>query len=72
MTNSQRDYSNYLTRLARTSTKTIRELHSEKLVREVGKSYGLSESEMDQVVKEMEVVSYVTDEEFVDYGKGVR
>ena len=49
MTNSQRDYSDYLTRLARTSTKTIRELNGEKLVREVGKSYGLSEEEMREV-----------------------
>ena len=51
MTNSQKDYSNYLTRLARTSTKTIQELHSEKLVREVGRSYGLSENEMREVVE---------------------
>ena len=54
MTNSQKDYSDYLTRLARTSTKTISELNGEKLVREVGKSYGLSDGEMDKAVKELE------------------
>ena len=51
MTNLQKDYSDYLTRLARTSTKTISELNGEKLVREVGRSYGLSEDEMREVVE---------------------
>jgi predicted Zn-dependent protease with MMP-like domain len=43
------EYANYLTRLARMSDKTAQEFNREKLVREVGKSYGLSEKEMDEV-----------------------
>ena len=45
------EYSDYLTRLARNSTKTAQEFNKENIVREVGKSYGLSEKEMDEVGK---------------------
>ena len=43
------EYADYLTRLARNSTKTAQEFNQENIVREVGKSYGLSEKEMDEV-----------------------
>ena len=43
------EYADYLTRLARNSTKTEQEFNREKLVREVGKEYGLSEKEMGEV-----------------------
>ena len=49
MNELQREYADYLTRLARNSTKTAQEFNREKVVREVGKSYGLSEKEMDEV-----------------------
>jgi hypothetical protein len=51
MNQSQREYADYLTRLARNSTKTEQEFNQENIVREVGKSYGLSEKEMDEVGK---------------------
>ena len=51
MNQSQREYIDYLTRLARNSDKTAQEFNREKLVREVGKSYGCSEKEMDEAVK---------------------
>jgi predicted Zn-dependent protease with MMP-like domain len=46
---AKREYSDYLTRLARNSTKTVQEFNKENIVREVGKNYGLSEKEMDEV-----------------------
>lgn len=49
MNQTQREYADYLTRLARNSTKTVQEFNKENIVREVGKSYGLSEKEMDEV-----------------------
>ena len=51
MTPSQKNYADYLTRLSRTGTKTAQDHHNEKLTREVGESYGLSESEMREVVE---------------------
>ena len=49
------EYADYLTRLARNSTKTEQEFNKEKLVREVGKSYGLSEIEMDEVAMQSNI-----------------
>lgn len=43
------EYADYLTRLARNSTKTEQEFNKENIVREVGKSYGLSEKEIGEV-----------------------
>ena len=47
------EYSDYLTRLARNSQKSAQDFNKEKIVREVGKEYGLSEKEMDEVVRSM-------------------
>lgn len=44
------EYADYLTRLARNSTKPASDWNKEKTTRGVGKSYGLSETEMDEVV----------------------
>lgn len=51
MNKSQKEYSDYLTRLTRNSTKTAQEFNKELAVREVGKSYGLSEKVMDEVAE---------------------
>ena len=48
-------YADYLTRLARNSTKTAQEFNKENIVREVGKSYGLSEKEMDEVAMQSNI-----------------
>ena len=45
------EYADCLTRLARNSTKTEWEFNRELAVREVGKSYGCSEMEMDEAVR---------------------
>ena len=50
MNQSQREYIDYLTRLTRNSDKTAQEFNKENIVREVGKSYGCSEMEMDEAV----------------------
>lgn len=49
MTKEQYDYLEYLTRLQVKSRTKLSEINKLKLVREVGKSYGLSEMEMDEV-----------------------
>ena len=45
------EYADYLTKIARIGTKTAQEFNKENIVREVGKSYGCSEMEMDEAVK---------------------
>ena len=45
------EYADYLIRLSRNSQKSAQEFNKEKIVREVGESYGLSETEMDEVIK---------------------
>lgn len=52
MTKEQHDYLDYLTRLQVKSRTKLSEINKLKLVREVGKSYGLSEKEMDEVIVE--------------------
>ena len=54
MNQSQREYIDYLTRLARSTTKSMSEFNLELAVREVGKSYGCSEMEMDEAVRAAE------------------
>jgi len=54
MNESQREYSDYLTRLSRNSQKSAQDFNKEKIVREVGKSYGLSEKEMNEVGRSIE------------------
>ena len=51
MNQSRREYIDYLTRLARNTTKSMSEFNLELAVKEVGKSYGLNEKEMDEAVK---------------------
>ena len=51
MNQSQIEYIDYLTRLTRNTTKSMSEFNLELVVREVGKSYGCSETEMDEAVK---------------------
>ena len=51
MKQPQIEYADYLTKLTRNSTKTAQEFNKELVVREVGKSYGCSEKEMDEVIK---------------------
>ena len=48
------EYADYLARLSRNSQKSAQELNKEALVCEVGKEYGLSEREMDEVARSVE------------------
>ena len=51
MNQSQREYIDYLIRLTRNTNKSMSEFNLELAVKEVGKSYGCSEKEMDEAVK---------------------
>ena len=51
MNQSQKEYIDYLTRLARNINKSMSEYNLELAAREVGKGYGCSEMEMDEAVK---------------------
>ena len=51
MNQSQREYIDYLTRLARNINKSMSEFNLELAVREIEKGYGCSEMEMEEAVK---------------------
>ena len=51
MTESQREYLDFLGRDIRKTNQTLREANEQLINREVGISYGLSEKEMDEAVK---------------------
>ena len=55
MNQSQREYIDYLTRLARNINKSMSEFNLELAVREVEKGYGCSAMEMDEAVKVAEM-----------------
>ena len=54
MNQSQKEYIDYLTRLARNINKSMSEFNLELAVREAGKGYGCSEMEMDEAVRAAE------------------
>ena len=54
MSQSQREYIDYLTRLARNINKSMSEFNLELAVREVEKGYGCSEMEMEESVRAAE------------------
>ena len=54
MNQSQKEYIDYLTRLARNINKSMSEFNLELAVREVGKGYGCSEMEMEESVRVVE------------------
>jgi len=54
MKENQQQYLEYLQRLQIKSHAKLSEINKLKLVREVGKSYGLNDAEMDEVVLEGE------------------
>lgn len=43
MTDSQKEYIEYLTRASRCSTETVLDWHNKAILKEIGESYGLSE-----------------------------
>lgn len=51
MTTNQQEYIDYLNRQIRNTTMTIQDANKLMMNRIVGKSYGLSEKEMDEVGK---------------------
>ena len=51
MNQSKREYADYLTRLTRSTTKSMSEFNLELAVKEVGKGYGCSEMEMEESVR---------------------
>ena len=51
MTTNQQEYIDYLTRQIRAGSMTIQDANKLAMNRLVGKSYGLSENEMDEVGK---------------------
>ena len=51
MAQPQKEYIDYLTRLIRNTNKSMSEFNLELAFREVGKSYGCNETEMDEAVR---------------------
>jgi hypothetical protein len=55
MTDSQKEYIEYLTRASRCSTETVLDWHNKAISKEVGLNYGLSEKEMDEVAMQSNI-----------------